>query len=93
MIDSFFRINFQIFEIYDQEISSKTKPRMFSVMFLPQIKRLFMACDCGHAPSIVLAHACGYYLRAATISFTELHVELLIGVQQIGYFRAIVATL
>ena len=40
-----------------------------------------MACNGGHALLIVFAHACGYYLRAATISFTELHVWLLIGVR------------
>ena len=36
-----------------------------------------MACDRDHAHLIVFVHACGYYLRVATISFTELHVRLL----------------
>ena len=36
-----------------------------------------MACYRGHAHLIVFAHACGYYSRAATISFTELQVRLL----------------
>ena len=30
--------------------------------------------DRGHAHLIVFTHACGYYSRAAAISFTELHV-------------------
>ena len=36
-----------------------------------------MACGRNHAHLIVFAHACGYYSRAATISFVELHVRLL----------------
>ena len=34
-VDSFFRTDLRIFELYDQEISSATKPRTFSAMFLP----------------------------------------------------------
>ena len=35
-VDSFFRTDIRIFELYDREISSKTKPRTFSAMFLPR---------------------------------------------------------
>ena len=34
-------------------------------------------CDCDHTHLIEFAHGCGYYSRAATISFTELQVWLL----------------
>ena len=37
-----------------------------------------MACYHGHTHLIVFAHVCGYYSRAATISFAELQVQLLI---------------
>ena len=36
-----------------------------------------MACDRGHTHLIVFMHACGYYSRAAIISFAELNVRLL----------------
>ena len=36
MIDSFFRTTFLLFEINNQEISSRTKPNMFSATFLPR---------------------------------------------------------
>ena len=50
----------------------------FSAMFLPQTSnRSWLNCDRDHAHLIVFAHACGYYSRAATISFAELHVQLL----------------
>ena len=39
--------------------------------------RSFMACKCGHTHLIVFTHACGYYLRAATIFLAELQVRLL----------------
>ena len=39
--------------------------------------RSFMACKRGHTHLIVFTHACGYYLRAATISLAELQVRLL----------------
>ena len=35
-IDWFFRTDLRIFELYDREKCSKTKPRMFSAMFLPR---------------------------------------------------------
>ena len=35
----------------------------------------------GQAHLIVFTHAYGYYLRAATIYFAELHVRILIGVR------------
>ena len=40
-----------------------------------------MAYNRGHTHLIVFVHACGYYSRAAIISFAELHVQLLIGVR------------
>ena len=36
-----------------------------------------MVCERGHTHLIVLAHACSYYSRAATISLAELQVRLL----------------
>ena len=35
MIDLFFRTDSQIVEMYDREISSRTKPETFSAIFLP----------------------------------------------------------
>ena len=35
-IDSFFMTDFRIFVIDDRKLSSRTKPRTFSAMFLPQ---------------------------------------------------------
>ena len=36
MIDLFFWTDFQLVEVYDQEINSRTKPGIFSAMFLPR---------------------------------------------------------
>ena len=40
-------------------------------------ERACSTCDRDHTHLVDFAHACGYYSRAATISFTELQVRLL----------------
>ena len=47
-------------------------------MFLPRTSnRLWLAIVATHACLIVFVHVCGYYSRAATVSFAELQVRLL----------------
>ena len=48
-------------------------------MFLPRTIDEVTRNVRGHAHLIAFAHTCGYCSRAATISFAELHVRLLLG--------------
>ena len=66
---------------------SRTKPRLSSAMVWPQMSELERStCDRGHTHLIEFVHACGYYLRVATISFAELQVWLLFeGGYYLGY--------
>ena len=59
--------------------SSKPKPGTFSAMFLPRTtcKWSFVAGDRGHTHLIVFMHVCSCYSRVTTISFAEIHLQLL----------------
>ena len=55
---------------------SRTELRLSSAIVCPN-ERVHFTCDRDHTHLIDFAHACSYYSRAATISFTELQVWLL----------------
>ena len=55
---------------------SRTELRLSSAIVCPN-ERVHFTCDRDHTHLIDFAHACSYYSRAATISFTELHLRLL----------------
>ena len=62
--------------VFDLEISSRNKTRMFSAIFLPRTNNCSWFANCGQTHSTMCAYACSYYSRAATTSFTELHLHV-----------------
>ena len=72
------RAALQIISTSKQPHCSRTKPRLFSVTFLPPNELAFTTCNCDHTHLFEFAPAYGCYnMMVATISLHELQVPLL----------------